>query len=282
MQKIESVSELLTRINGLKLNGKSIGLVPTMGALHEGHKALVDQSVKDNDVTVVTIFVNPIQFNNREDLLKYPKTLVEDLVLLKSWGTALVFVPDEADMYPKKPLIKLDFGKITEVLEGKFRPGHFTGVGIVVMKFFNLVKPDKAYFGLKDFQQYLIIKELADTFLIPVKIVGISTQRTASGLAISSRNRNLSEKGLQIASNIFKGLNMAKELILDKMSIDHTIQSTRQFYRQVEGLEIEYFEILDPDTLDTTENTRSQPLLLSVAGYVENIRLIDNLYLQPD
>lgn len=282
MQKIESVSELLTRINGLKLNGKSIGLVPTMGALHEGHKALVDQSVKDNDVTVVSIFVNPIQFNNREDLLKYPKTLEEDLAFLKSWGTTLVFVPDEADMYPKKPLIKLDFGKITEVLEGKFRPGHFTGVGIVVLKFFNLVKPDRAYFGLKDFQQYLVIKELVDTFSIPVKIVGVSTQRTDSGLAISSRNRNLSEKGLQIASNIFKGLNIAKELILDKMSINHTIQSTRQFYRQVEGLEIEYLEILDPDTLDTTENTRSQPLLLSVAGYVENIRLIDNLYLQPD
>ncbi len=282
MQIIKSNSQLLASIYELKRHGRSIGLVPTMGALHEGHKALVDQSVLNNDVTVVSIFVNPIQFNNPEDLAKYPKTLAGDLAYLKTWGTDLVFIPDEKEVYPKQPTIRLEFGRITELLEGKYRPGHFSGVGIVVMKFFNVVKPDKAYFGLKDFQQYLIIKQLVENFSLPIEIIGVPTQRLQSGVAISSRNSNLSEDGLQTAASIYSGLCKARELILDKKSISETIQVTQQYYNMVKDLEIEYFEIVDPETLITADLSKCKSVLLSVAGYIEKIRLIDNLYLQLD
>jgi len=282
MQLIQSPDEILATIKALKNKGLSIGLVPTMGALHQGHKALADQSLQDNDITVTSIFVNPTQFNNAEDLAKYPKTLEQDMDRLNTWGVDIVFAPQEIDIYPKQPSIKLNFGKLEEVLEGKFRPGHFNGVGIVVMKLLNLVQPERAYFGLKDFQQFLIVKELVSNFSVPTEIIGIPTQRHSSGLAISSRNKNLSEKGLEIATNIYKGLELARELILDKKGISETIQLTDQFYDKVDGLEIEYFEIVDSETLTSDKISENGSLLLSVAGYVEEIRLIDNLYLQSD
>ncbi|MEQ8338140.1 MAG: pantoate--beta-alanine ligase [Cyclobacteriaceae bacterium] len=282
MQLIQSPDEILVKVKDLKKKGLSIGLVPTMGALHHGHKALADQSLKENDITITSIFVNPTQFNNAEDLARYPKTLQADKQKLETWGVDILFAPQENEIYPRKPTIKLNFGKLEEVLEGKFRPGHFNGVGIIVMKFLNLVLPDRAYFGLKDFQQFLIVKELVSNFSVPTEIIGVPTQRHASGLAISSRNQNLSEKGLEIAANIYQGLNLARELILDKKGIKETIRLTGQFYDKVDGLEIEYFEIVNSDTLLGEQITEDSPLLLSVAGYVENIRLIDNLYLQPD
>lgn len=282
MQLIQTPEEILAIVKELKKKGLSIGLVPTMGALHLGHKALVDQSLKDNDITITSVFVNPTQFNNPEDLARYPKTLEEDTKKLTSWGVNFVFAPDEKNIYPKKPTVKLNFGRLEEVLEGKFRPGHFNGVGIIVMKLLNLVLPDRAYFGLKDFQQFLIVKELVTNFSVPSEIIGVPTQRHTSGLAISSRNQNLSARGLEIAANIYKGLEMARELILDKKGISETIRLTDQFYDTVEGLEIEYFEIVNSNTLLSEDLEQNGSLLLSVAGYVENIRLIDNLYLQPD
>ena len=282
MQLIQTPEEILAIVKELKKKGLSIGLVPTMGALHLGHKALVDQSLKDNDITITSVFVNPTQFNNPEDLARYPKTLEEDTKKLTSWGVNFVFAPDEKNIYTKKPTVKLNFGRLEEVLEGKFRPGHFNGVGIIVMKLLNLVLPDRAYFGLKDFQQFLIVKELVTNFSVPSEIIGVPTQRHTSGLAISSRNQNLSTRGLEIAANIYKGLEMARELILDKKGISETIRLTDQFYDTVEGLEIEYFEIVNSNTLLSEDLEQNGSLLLSVAGYVENIRLIDNLYLQPD
>ena len=282
MQLIQTPEEILAIVKELKKKGLAIGLVPTMGALHLGHKALVDQSLKDNDITITSVFVNPTQFNNPEDLARYPKTLEEDTKKLSDWGVDFVFAPDEKNIYPKKPTVKLNFGRLEEVLEGKFRPGHFNGVGIIVMKLLNLVLPDRAYFGLKDFQQFLIVKELVTNFSVPSEIIGVPTQRHISGLAISSRNQNLSAKGLEIAANIYKGLEMARELILDKKGISETIRLTDQFYDTVEGLEIEYFEIVNSNTLMSEDLENNGSLLLSVAGYVENIRLIDNLYLQPD
>lgn len=282
MQLIQSPDQMLAEVKSLKRKGLSIGLVPTMGALHLGHKALVDQSLRDNEVTVTSVFVNPTQFNNPEDLARYPKTLEEDMKKLKDWGATIVFAPDENAIYPRKPTIRLNFGRLEEVLEGKFRPGHFNGVGIIVSKLLNLVLPDRAYFGLKDFQQFLIVKELVANFSVPAEIIGIPTQRHSSGLAISSRNQNLSDKGLEIAANIYKGLEMARELIQSKKGIRETIRLTDQFYDKVDGLEIEYFEIVSAETLLSEDIAQNGPLLLSVAGYVENIRLIDNLYLQPD
>ncbi len=282
MQLIQSPDQMLAEVKSLKRKGLSIGLVPTMGALHLGHKALVDQSLQDNDVTITSVFVNPAQFNNPEDLARYPKTLAEDKKKLEEWGVSIVFAPDEKAIYPKNPTIKLNFGKLEEVLEGKFRPGHFNGVGIIVSKLLNIMLPERAYFGLKDFQQFLIVKELVANFSIPTEIIGIPTQRDTSGLAISSRNQNLSKQGLEIAANIYKGLEMARELILDNKGISETIQLTDQFYGKVEGLEIEYFEIVSAETLLNEDISKNGSLLLSVAGYVENIRLIDNLYLQPD
>ncbi len=282
MQLIQSPDQMLAEVKSLKRKGLSIGLVPTMGALHLGHKALVDQSLQDNDVTITSVFVNPTQFNNPEDLARYPKTLAEDKKKLEEWGVSIVFAPDEKAIYPKNPTIKLNFGKLEEVLEGKFRPGHFNGVGIIVSKLLNIMLPERAYFGLKDFQQFLIVKELVANFSIPTEIIGIPTQRHTSGLAISSRNQNLSKQGLEIAANIYKGLEMARELILDNKGISETIQLTDQFYGKVEGLEIEYFEIVSAETLLNEDISKNGSLLLSVAGYVENIRLIDNLYLQPD
>lgn len=282
MQLIQSPDQMLAEVKSLKRKGLSIGLVPTMGALHLGHKALVDQSLQDNDVTITSVFVNPTQFNNPEDLARYPKTLAEDKKKLEEWGVSIVFAPDEKGIYPKNPTIKLNFGKLEEVLEGRFRPGHFNGVGIIVSKLLNIMLPDRAYFGLKDFQQFLIVKELVANFSIPTEIIGIPTQRDTSGLAISSRNQNLSKQGLEIAANIYKGLEMARELILDNKGISETIQLTDQFYGKVEGLAIEYFEIVSAETLLNEDLPKNGSLLLSVAGYVENIRLIDNLYLQPD
>ncbi|XOV92881.1 MAG: pantoate--beta-alanine ligase [Bacteroidota bacterium] len=282
MQLIQSPGEILAKMKALKRDALRVGLVPTMGALHEGHKALVDQSVKDNDITVTSIFVNPTQFNNPEDLARYPKTLEADLHKLKEWHCDIVFAPNDQDIYPKRPIIKLEFGKLSEVLEGEFRPGHFNGVGIIVMKLLNLVMPDKAYFGLKDFQQYLIVKELVANFSVPSEIVGIPIQRLKSGVAISSRNQNLSSEGLLVAANIYRGLEKARELILGNRSITDTINLTKDFYRSIAGLEIEYFEIVDPETLQKTDKWNHESILLSVAGYVEGVRLIDNLYLQPD
>ncbi len=282
MQLIQSPEEILAKVKELRREELSIGLVPTMGALHLGHKALCDQSLKDNDITITSVFVNPTQFNNPEDLARYPKTLEEDMQKLKAWGVNIVFAPSEKEIYPKPPTVRLNFGKLEEVLEGKYRADHFNGVGIIVMKLLNLVAPARAYFGLKDFQQLLIVKELVSNFSVPTEIIGVPTQRLSNGLAISSRNQNLTNEGLEIASNIYKGLNMARELILDKKGISETIRLTDQFYDSVEGLEIEYFEIVNSDTLLSEDIPEKGALLLSVAGYVENIRLIDNLYLQPD
>lgn len=280
MQVIKSAAEMRQAISPEKATGKKIGFVPTMGALHEGHLELVKKSLEQNDLTVASIFVNPLQFNNVTDLQAYPRALDEDLEMLRQTGLFATFCPEIADMYTDQPRVSIDFGHMETVLEGKYRPGHFNGVGIVVSKLFNIIQPDHAYFGLKDLQQFLLVQKMANDLSFPVQVIGVETYRSSSGLALSSRNRRLSNHGLEIAANIYKGLQMAKQKIAEGQPIQRTLDSVLEFYNSTSGLSVEYFEIVKADDLMSVENTSPKSdLAVCVAAYVEGVRLIDNLYL---
>ena len=282
MQVIKSPNDILRLSSALRIKGKQIGLVPTMGALHQGHLSLVEKSIADNDQTIVSIFVNPLQFNNPEDLKIYPRTLDEDLELLKRWGVGIVYAPGEQDMYPEPPIVSIDFGKQAQTMEGTFRPGHFEGVGVVVAKLFHQCHPHRAYFGLKDLQQFLLIRKMACDLSFSVEVIGSPIIREASGLAMSSRNQRLSEQGKSVASIIFQGLKLAKEAWQTGLTPDETKRQVIDLYNNTKGLSIEYLHIVNPDTLiDLTQN-KGQKVAFCVAGYVEGIRLIDNLYLWQD
>jgi pantoate--beta-alanine ligase len=193
MNIFSTKAAVISELDAIRKNGKSIGFVPTMGALHQGHISLVKMARQRNDVVVVSIFVNPIQFNKKEDLIKYPRTLNQDLALLESAKVDIVFNPTVEEMYPNKTSEKFDFGDLGKVLEGAFRPGHFNGVAVVVKRLFEIVRPHQAYFGKKDFQQLAIIRKLVEMENIPVEIVPGETKREADGLAMSSRNVRLSK-----------------------------------------------------------------------------------------
>lgn len=264
-----------------RADGNTIGLVPTMGALHEGHFSLIKRSLRENNLTVVSIFVNPIQFNRKEDLEAYPRTLQEDLSHLKSFNVDLAFIPEVLDLYPNPPSVSISFGKMDEVLEGAFRPGHFEGVGVVVSKLFNLVNPTRAYFGKKDLQQFLLIKKMVLDLSFQVEVIGVETVREPSGLALSSRNRRLSVEGLNIASNIYKGLRMLEKALMDRKDLKTLEADILAFYDNIEGLEVEYLALVSGQDLTPMERlTDFDELAVCFAGYVEGVRLIDNLYLR--
>ena len=279
MRTIDSFLEIKTIVDQLKMEGKSIGLVPTMGALHQGHKALIRQSVEDNDITITSIFVNPLQFNNQNDLVNYPKTLSSDLKILEEIKCDIAYCPSEKEMYPSPSKLKIGFSEFSDKLEGKFRPGHFEGVAVIVMKFFNQIQPTTAYFGLKDYQQFLLIKKIVRELSYPIKLVGIPTVRESSGLAMSSRNLKLSSDGRKTAASIYQGLVLGKELCQQRKSIVEIKQLLMEFYSSIKGLDIEYLEILDENLEDPSENTDT---IACIAAYVEGVRLIDNLYLRQD
>jgi pantoate--beta-alanine ligase len=273
--------DLTQYILSKKAQGLKIGFVPTMGALHEGHLSLIRESKKTNNLTVVSIFVNPLQFNNKGDLQAYPRDEEEDKKLLLSCDTDLLFLPDEPELYPEQPQISVQFGILGDLLEGKFRPGHFNGVGVVLCKLFNIVQPDRAYFGQKDLQQYLLVKRMIFDLSFPIEIIGVETVRYSSGLALSSRNRRLSKNGIEIAANIFNGLKQAEQLILNGEQISRTLSEVIQFYNSIDGLKIEYFTMIDPNTfLEIQTLTDKKEIAICVAAFVEEVRLIDNLYLQ--
>ena len=260
---------------------KSLGLVPTMGALHEGHLTLVKKSLAENDLTVVSIFVNPIQFNSKEDLDNYPKDFEADLNLLKSYNVDYVFCPDEKDLYPTAPLVSINFGNISHLMEGKFRKGHFEGVGVIVCKLLNLLSPNTAYFGLKDLQQFLLIKRMCEDLNFRTRIVGVETVREKSGLAMSSRNRRLSDHGKEIASLLYKGLKSMEEGVFNRLSVSNLVHDANDVFRRSDLIQIEYLEVVDPSTLEPVDSYEDMDeLAICVAGYVEGIRLIDNLYLR--
>ena len=281
MYSISELTSLQEELSKASKKGMKIGLVPTMGALHEGHMELIKQARTHTEYVIVSIFINPLQFNQNDDFLNYPSNPIKDLNKLKNAGVDLLFSPDAKLIYPKKPTVKIDFGSISRSLEGAFRLGHFEGVGIIVMKLFNLIKPNFAFFGLKDLQQYILIKNLIKEFSYPIKLIGVPTVRDANGLALSSRNVHLSQSGFTIASQIYKGLVWAKNNFESLQSSQVLILKLKKFYQKQKGLSIEYCEILNFDTFKPIKSLPGKRrVTLCVAAYVEGVRLVDNIFLR--
>ena len=277
MELVHTIQELRAELDIQRKAGKKIGFVPTMGALHEGHASLVRRAVAENDVVVVSDFVNPTQFNDKNDLLKYPRTLEADCELLEKEGVAYVFAPSVEEVYPEPDTRQFSYAPLDTVMEGKYRPGHFNGVCQVVSKLFMMVEPDKAYFGEKDFQQLAIIREMVKQMNFPLEIVGCPIVREADGLALSSRNARLSEEERLQALSISKTLFQSKEY-----AATHTVEETQKFVEDgiaaAEGLELEYFELVDGTTLQkisTWDETNYAVGCITV--YCGEVRLIDNI-----
>lgn len=260
------------------LNNQIIGFVPTMGALHEGHLELVRHAINECDFTVVSIFVNPTQFNNPSDFESYPKTIEADLSLLEKEGIDAVFIPETHTMYPQEVELSLDFGSIEKVLEGKFRPGHFSGVGIVVSKLFNLIRPHQAFFGQKDLQQVAIIKRLVNDLSFPVELRIIPTKREKDGLALSSRNVRLSPSQRKEALLLIQSLTTARTELLAGQSWLQVSQEIQDNFSKQPEARLEYFELVHPDTFEVFKTfDPNQKNFLCVAAYLGDVRLIDNL-----
>jgi pantoate--beta-alanine ligase len=277
MKLIHTVQELRTELNAQRLAGKKIGFVPTMGALHEGHASLVKLAVAENDVVVVSDFVNPTQFNDQNDLLKYPRTLEADCELLEKVGAHYVFAPSVEEIYPEPDTRQFSYAPLDTVMEGKFRPGHFNGVCQVVSKLFMMVEPHCAYFGEKDFQQLAIIREMVKQMNFPIRIVGCPIVRESDGLALSSRNARLSDAQRVQALNISKTLFASKEY-----AVTHTVEETQAFVEQAiaasEGLELEYFEIVDGLTLQKIAGWDETDYAVGcITVFCGEVRLIDNI-----
>ncbi|MBP3587212.1 MAG: pantoate--beta-alanine ligase [Paludibacteraceae bacterium] len=282
MYIVETQQELRSKINEYKQQQLTIGLVPTMGALHEGHLTLIKKCLSENDITVVSIFVNPTQFNNAEDLIKYPRNLAKDAQLLEQVGVDIVFAPSTEEMYDAEELnsrFAFDFNGLDTVMEGAMRPGHFNGVVQIVSRLFHLVTPNKAYFGEKDFQQLAIIRHMtyhssmSSTF-DNLTIVGCPIVRETSGLALSSRNERLSEQQKNIATNIYKTLNLSKDWA-NTCSVKEVEQKVIHTINSIEGLDVEYYCIVDKDSLQATNTFHNAIGCITV--YCGDVRLIDNI-----
>jgi pantoate--beta-alanine ligase len=280
MRVFSVIKDLQKCLNEVRLSQKSIGFVPTMGALHQGHLALIKQAKAENDFVVCSIYVNPTQFNNAEDLAKYPRVLEADKVLLESVGCDALFAPSDAEMYPTPSTLQFNFGALEDVMEGKFRTGHFNGVALVVSKLFHSVMPDRAYFGQKDLQQYLIIKTLVEDLAFPLELILCPIVRESNGLAMSSRNRRLSPHQQEIAAHLFKALQLAEKL-LPQTPTNAIKQAVQNYLQQFPEIELEYFEIVDAQTLQAVALPSNRPVALCIAAYVAGVRLIDNLIFTP-
>jgi len=280
MVVVKSVNELKKQVGRLRDEHKSIGFVPTMGALHQGHLQLVSRCVAENDACVVSLFINPTQFNDKNDFNRYPRTLENDIALLASVGCAIVFAPSAEEMYTPSEMetvFDFDFGGLDEVMEGIFRPGHFNGVVQVVSKLFSLVTPDKAYFGEKDFQQLAIIRRMVQVMNFPIEIVGCPIVREKSGLALSSRNALLSEQERTTAAVIYRTLSESKQLMHEK-----TVAETKAWVidrlNAIDGLKVEYYEIVNGNSLQSiTDWSDADYVVGCVTVYCGKVRLIDNI-----
>ena len=277
MKIINTINELRAELDVCRAAGKSIALVPTMGALHRGHSSLVERAVAENDIVVVSIFVNPTQFNDKNDLKNYPRTLEADCALLEKVGATIAFAPSVGEMYPEPDTREFSFAPLDTVMEGACRPGHFNGVAQIVSKLFYAVEPHKAYFGEKDFQQLAIIRQMVRDLSLAVEIVGCPIVREADGLAMSSRNTLLTaeerERALAISRTLFASLEVAKEksLAATKAFVEDAINA-------VPGLELEYFQIVDGNTLQQIgEWSDSDYAVGCIALFCGKIRLIDNI-----
>ena len=277
MKVIHTIKDLQAELSVLKAQGKKVGLVPTMGALHAGHASLVKRSVNENEVTVVSVFVNPTQFNDKNDLVKYPRTLDADCKLLEACGATYAFAPSVEEMYPEPDTRQFSYAPLDTVMEGAFRPGHFNGVCQIVSKLFEAVKPHRAYFGEKDFQQLAIIREMVRQMQFDLEIVGCPIVREEDGLALSSPNARLSaeerENALKISQTLFKSRTFAAT---------HTVGETLKFVEDaiaaVPGLRLEYFEIVDGNTLQKVDNWNQTSYVVGcITVFCGDVRLIDNI-----
>ena len=276
---IYTQKETLLKALSHKTKNKKIGFVPTMGALHEGHISLVNNALSENEIVVVSIFVNPTQFNNSADLKKYPRTPEDDISLLKNLkGEILVYIPEISDLYEDSVSSKnYNFGGLEHEMEGKHRKGHFDGVGTILDKFFKIVKPDSAYFGEKDFQQLQIVRKLVEVEKLSVKIIGCPILREESGLAMSSRNTRLNPKQLEESTLIFKTLNEVREKFNSTSMTDLNAFVVEQFLRNPE-LNLEYFEIANEKTLKTAKRkNKASKYRAFIAAFAGDVRLIDNM-----
>ena len=274
---INKVNELEKAVEAFRIEGKSVGLVPTMGALHEGHLSLVKRCRRENDVVVVSVFVNPTQFNNKEDLRTYPRTEEADKALLAEAGCDIVFMPTVEEVYPEPDTRVFNLGPVAEVMEGAMRPGHFNGVAQIVSKLFMMVKPDRAYFGEKDFQQIAVIRQMVKNEGFNLQIVPCSIVREADGLAKSSRNVRLSAEARQTAPSIYRTLQESLDY-----AKSHTVAETQKFVtdciNSYPGMEVEYYQIVDGITLMPVNNwNESNYIVGCVTVYCGGVRLIDNI-----
>ena len=265
-------------ISNLKAQGKRIGFVPTMGALHEGHESLVIKAKSENDVVVCSIFVNPTQFNDPKDLEKYPRMPEKDVKRLEEVGCDIAFIPGVSDIYPHgNKMLDIHFGKMEETMEGAFRPGHFAGVATVVDRLFNIVQPTSAYFGEKDFQQLAIIRKMTQMMGHTISIVGCPTLRESDGLAMSSRNLLLTEEQRKAAPLIYKAMKQA-EAFIPHHTPSAVIELVKRNIEQSMFLKVQYFQLVDPETLEDIDNWEGRKVVQGcIAVLTEGPRLIDNV-----
>jgi pantoate--beta-alanine ligase len=278
MKILRTVDELNNLTQSENYSTRTVGFVPTMGALHPGHGSLISKSKSENQIVVCSIFVNPTQFNKAEDLEKYPRKEQEDIALLESLGCDFLFMPTTDEIYKNYNFPGIELNELEHVMEGKYRPGHFQGVCQIVYRLFELVKPSKAYFGLKDFQQVAVIKHMTNHFHFPIQIVPCSTIRENNGLAMSSRNLRLTPQEKEQALVIFKTLDFIQHQLPHFESINSLKSAALAKFNEGK-LELEYLEIVDQDTLTLNSDLTKTNLVACIAAYCGEIRLIDNLIL---
>lgn len=282
MEVFTSVKSLRQFLDQQILQQKTIGLVPTMGALHKGHISLIEAAKKSNDIVVCSVFVNPTQFNNPEDLAKYPRTFEADRAMLEEAGCSAVFAPSIEEMYPEQPVVKMNFGALETVMEGASRPGHFNGVGIVVSKLFNIVRPHSAYFGQKDLQQVSVVRQLVSDLAFGLELIICPTIREADGLAMSSRNTRLNAAERAIAPQIYRILAASGEDLRARKQVSEVVGWAKSEFEKIKEFTLDYFEVIDIKTLLPVEKIgpAGGPVgsnAICVATFLGPVRLIDNI-----
>jgi len=278
MKIVTTINELGIELEAYRSKGKRIGLVPTMGALHEGHVSLFRRAKLNNDIVVGTIFVNRIQFNNADDFLKYPKTPEKDVEVLKEVQCDILFIPGEEEIYARMETVNVVLGNLNTVMEGAHRPGHFEGVMRIVHHFFRLIRPDQAYFGQKDLQQFKVIESMTKQLGVPVDLVMCPVIREDSGLAMSSRNTRLSQESRLLAAKLFAALNYAGDLLQFGDGPEKVKKKVGDFIGKFSPIELEYFEIVDEETLwPVSDVQQGRRYALCIAAFLDGVRLIDNI-----
>lgn len=279
MQIFREIHPLKAFLVEKRLSGRTIGFVPTMGALHEGHLSLIHASRNETSITVCSIFVNPAQFNNPSDLQKYPRTLEKDIQMLENAGCDVLFCPEADEIYTSQHIVQFDFGQLDKVMEGQFRPGHFSGVALVVSKLLHIVEPTVAYFGQKDWQQFAIIRQLVKDLSFNVLLKSVPIIRESDGLAMSSRNLRLTIDQRKRAAILFETLNESSDLLRKGNSISQVKDFVKKRLVSSPDIRLEYFEVADSENLKLLNNVEeSVSPILCIAAFVGDVRLIDNLF----